>query len=212
MAGTRFEALRLVPRLLAWSLFLASGLMVLPAEAAKLQPGQDPATFYPRSMYLDQAMMQNILVDGAFWCMDPQGQSCGFVSIVTDSKGDEYHYDVIEKWDEQTILTSPITGRLRDDGALCEMTIGTFDHISVETTKGKEVPEARVEEIRNQLRDIWKDDVGVEYCYTYVVEDPRDPGIITQFVYADGEYIDNPIAFFVDFDTNALSHYDLRDN
>ena len=43
------------------------------------------------------------------------------------------------------------------------------------------------------------------------IEDPRDPNIITQFVYADGEYIDNPVSFIVDKSPDAMSRYDLRD-
>lgn len=204
---------RKMPRVGLWlaGFVLLSGLAVLPAQAAKLLPGQDPATFYPRSMYLDQAQMNAILADGALWCMDRQGDTCGFISVVTGSSGDEFHYDVIEKWDDHSVLTTPVTGMLRSDGALCEMTTGTFDNISVTSTKGKPTSSARLEEIRAELHDIWKDDVGVEYCYTYVIEDPRDPDIITQFVYADGEYIDNPISFTVDLSPDAMSRYDLRD-
>ncbi|MCB1517535.1 MAG: hypothetical protein KDJ19_07975 [Hyphomicrobiaceae bacterium] len=204
---------RTTPRMKLWlaGSVLLGGLAVQPAEAAKLLPGQDPATFYPRSMYLDQARMNAILTDGALWCMDPQAETCGFISIVTGSSGNEFHYDVIEKWDEHSILSTPVTGVLRDDGALCEMTTGTFDDISVTSTKGKPTSSARLEDIRAELRDIWKDDVGVEYCYTYVIEDPRDPNIITQFVYADGEYIDNPVSFIVDKSPDAMSRYDLRD-
>lgn len=179
--------------------------------AAKLAEGQDPREFYPASAFLDATEMREILSPGTVWCMDPQGDSCLFISVITEGDEVQFKYDVIEKWDENTVLSVPVSGTLNGDGTLCEVTTADFSEISVTTEGGKKVKAGYADEIRAELVSLWQDDIGVEYCYFYAVTDPRDPNLITQFVREDGVLLDIRFSFFTDDAAGAASYYSLRD-
>lgn len=179
--------------------------------AAKLAEGQEPTEFYPASAFLDAAEMQEILAPGTVWCMDPQGDSCLFLSVLLTVDGDKYFYDVFEKWDESTVLSVPVSSTLKSDGTLCETATGTFDEIVVTTENGKKVKPGFADEIRGELEASWENYIGVEYCYSYVITDPREPDVITQFVHEDGVLMDIRFSFFTDTASGAASYYTLRD-
>lgn len=180
-------------------------------HAAKLQEGEDPLDFYPASMFLIKSDMEALLAKGMVWCMEPQGASCGFISVITGRDGDQFFYDVMEKWDENTILSVPVTGTLRNDGYLCETMTADFDDASLTLVSGKPVKPKRADDIRAHLVESWSDNIGQEYCYLYARTDPYSPDMLTQFVYSEGAYIDDPISFIVDDAPGALDYYSLRD-
>lgn len=180
-------------------LFVCGVLLTGPALAFEPLPNQ-----------LTYDEVAKFATPGALWCMEPVKNTCGFMSVSTEPVKQNPRYDVIEMWDNETILTSHTGGVLRRDGLICERGSEFINSVEVTDLEGTSVSNLRLAEIKAELRGYWDGNENVSYCYAYVPNSSGEPGMFDQVGYVDGELSESVISFFIDYAPNALENYTLR--
>ena len=155
-----------------------------------------------------------LLVPGAVWCFEPEGETCLFKAIsngaIATETGNWFSYDVVELWDEATVLSVPTLGELGDDGFLCETINLGFEGLFVTGLDGNPVSKARFSEVIAELVEVWAPDEGREYCFKYIGEDPDQPDLTSQYLFTGGNPDGEPLRFLLSLDAPAVADFQLR--
>lgn len=170
-----------------------------PALAIDPVPGQ-----------LGYEQVVNFGTPGAVWCFEPQKNTCSFITINSAPVKGNPHYDVTELWDEDTILTVSTKGVLRGDGMICEYGTEHLDTSVVTDLDGNVLGDARQQEVRDELHQIWAGYEDVEHCYAYTSDENERPGWFVQHQFENGEPTDFVVSFIIDYAADAREHYRLR--
>ncbi len=155
-----------------------------------------------------------ILQPGVVWCFEPEAATCLFTAVSNGAIASEtsnwFSYDVLELWDETTVLSVPTLGELRQDGSLCETIDLAFEGLSVTGLDGSPVSKIRFSEVKNELVEGWRPDEGREFCFKYIREDPGQSDLISQYVITDGVPDGEPLRFVLSSDAPAVANFELR--
>lgn len=191
----------------------ASALMLLPflltsPTHAKDKPGQSPQN--NAYVLFDGEQVRQLLVDGAFWCLGNEGDSCLFTNLVIEEYRGEYKYDVVGLWDEETILYEFRWAQVFDDGMLCENTAIYLKGIRASELDGTPVSKERLNGLLQELDANYSNPEVDSICFRYGMADPSTSDNLIQYeIDAENNLID-PITFSISYDANAAQEYSLR--
>lgn len=162
-------------------------------------------------VWLNQQQVSDLLTPGAFWCMAPQGDTCTFSSITTESEGYNFVYLVVNLWNEETIIRESYDAYVREDGVLCESSELNLKRIAWTDLNENPVDSQVRDEFRAELNERYGGDDQPDTCFRYAYEDSADPHIITQYFVdeSSGQPVD-PTKFIVDYSANAETSYTIR--
>lgn len=201
------------------SIFILIGLLpifsVLSAKAADID-NKDPLHFVKITDWVSDSEVKKFLMPDAFWCFEPKNNTCSFYTVAKGEQNNDlqqgqfFAYDVIELWDNETILKTPTGGILRADGKICEQYTDWIENISAQDRLGNPVKTERLEEMKTELKNDWAIDASTQYCFSYAKTNPSQPEIITQFEYVNGKFNGYSMNFIVDYRANAIENYQLR--
>ncbi|GEM_PF-6980035 len=155
-----------------------------------------------------------LLAPGAVWCFEPEEETCLFKAISNGEIAGEtnswFSYDVLELWDDTTVLSVPTLGELSEDGFLCETIDIAFEGISIIRLDGTPVSKTRFAEIKAELVEAWRPDEGRQFCFRYIRETPGGPEIISQYMFARDNPDGAPLRFVLSSDVPAVTGFELR--
>lgn len=161
-------------------------------------------------VWMDGDEVAEILAHGAFWCMQPERDTCTFSAKVTQSEGWNFSYRVISLWTQDIIIEEVLDAQVAPNGILCEPNTLNLKRVSFTDLRGNPVDRATLEEARDELRTYFEEDSDLPDCFAYTRTGSNEPNIILQYyINESGEFID-PIAFSIDFSANAENNYLLR--
>lgn len=162
-------------------------------------------------VWLDQQEVADLLTAGAFWCMEPQGDTCTFSAIVSESEAPDFVYLVVSLWNEETFIREYYDAYVREDGVLCEPSVLDFKRIVWTDLNENPIDAQLRDEFRAELSEWYGEPGQPDRCYRYTHEDSADPHMITQyFVDENGDLGVDTIKFIVDYSANAEASYTLR--
>jgi len=186
------------------ALSFASGLAIAKDKSGGENPNEAAI------VWMNGEEVSDILTLGAFWCMEPERDTCTFTGQVTRSQGIDFSYRVISLWTQDIIIEEIIDAQVTPNGVLCEPNTLNLKRIAFTDLQGSPVDIATLEEARNDLRDYYEEDKDLDICFAYTRTGSTDPNVVIQyFINESGDFID-PIAFSVDYSAGAENNYLLR--
>lgn len=159
---------------------------------------------------LGKSEVSELLKEGAFWCMLPEGATCLFTTEVTFSDDTNFVYLVVSEWEEGIIFNEYYDAYVRDDGTLCEPAVLNFDRMGWTDLNGVPVSSEVLEAYKIELSDWFGPEEKPDRCFRYAYIDPGNPESLTQFVVSDNGALVEPLPFLVDHSDNASRAYFLR--
>ncbi len=159
---------------------------------------------------LGKQEVSELLQEGAFWCMLPEGTTCLFTSEVTFSDDTNFVYLVISEWEDGVIFKEYYNAYLRDDGTLCEPAILNFSKMGWTDLHGVPVDGETLEKYKSELSDWFGPEEKPDRCFRYGYVDPGNTESLTQFTVLENGKLVEPIPFFVDLSDNASRDHFLR--
>ena len=187
------------------SLLASSMLLALPA-AAKEKTISPPTPV----VLLDGQGVRDLLVEGAFWCLGVEGNSCLFTNLSLGENAGKYRYDVVGLWDEETILHEIRFANVNDDGLLCENTAIYLKGVRATDLEGNPLSQSAMDALRQEL-ELNFSNPEVDYaCFRYAYADPDRPDYLVQYEVDEQDNLLEPIYFTLSFDEGASERYSLR--
>ncbi len=193
--------------ILTTALLLLS-LLLVPNVLAKDKPGQTPQNNAP--ILFDGEQVRELLVDGAFWCLGNEGNSCLFTNLVIEEVQGEYRYDVVGLWDEETILYEYRWAQVFDDGILCENSAIYLKGIRASDLDGTPVSSERLNALLQELDTNYSKPEVDSICFRYGMANPDSSDDLIQYEIDTENNLIDPITFSISYDANAAQEYTLR--